>query len=292
VAIEKKSTSAVLWLILLAVGLMSVLPFLWIVSGSFRTHLDIQTGHVLPWQHAGPATPGQPAPPVKFTLDNYRTIFTRLQGLPTYYFNTIYLACAGTFIGLFLGSLAAYGFARFNFRGNKLLFTLLLLTIMIPAEVGLIGRYELMFRFGLMDKVAGLLVAYSAGSLLLIIFIMKNVFTSIPRDITDAAVIDGAGTWQVFWEIMVPIGANGLAACGILTFLGMWNEFLFALTFTFSDKVRTLPVGITMLRAESGLHDSGVLFATVLLSFLPIIIVFILLQKYFVRGLSAGALKQ
>jgi raffinose/stachyose/melibiose transport system permease protein len=168
---------------------------------------------------------------------------------------------------------------------------LLLLTIMIPGEVMLIGRYELMFELRLYDKIAGLLIAYTAGSLLLVIFIMKNVFASIPQDLIDAAMIDGASTWQVFWEIMVPIGRNGLAACGILTFLDIWNEFLFALTFTSMDKVRTLPVGIVMLKSQWGIFDSGVLFATVLLSFLPIIIVFMLLQKYFVRGLSTGALK-
>jgi len=120
---------------------------------------------------------------------------------------------------------------------------------------------------------------------------MRNVFISIPRDVIDAAMMDGASTWQVFWEVMVPLGRNGLAACGILTFLAVWNEFLFALTFTSMDKVRTLPVGIFMLKGQFGLFNSGVLFATVLLSFLPIVLVFILLQKYFVRGLSAGALK-
>jgi multiple sugar transport system permease protein len=103
--------------------------------------------------------------------------------------------------------------------------------------------------------------------------------------------IDGASTWRVFWDVMVPIGRNGLAACGILTFLGIWNEFVLAMTFTSMDKVRTLPVGIVMLRGQYGIFESGVLFATVLLSFIPIVLVFILLQKYFVRGLSAGAIK-
>ena len=168
---------------------------------------------------------------------------------------------------------------------------MLLLTIMIPGEVLLIGQFELMFRLRLYDKIAGLLTAYTAGNLLLVIFIMRNVFVSISSDLVDAAMIDGASTWRVFWDLMVPMGRDGLAACAILTFLGIWNEFLFALTFTSMESVRTLPVGITMLRGQWGLFNSGVLFATVLLSFLPIMIVFVLLQKYFVRGLSAGALK-
>lgn len=296
-AVEKKSVAITFWAILLIVGLLSVLPFLWIVTGSLKPHLEIQKGRLWPWQsYQAEKPPDRPgAEPVKVTehvtLDNYKRIFTKLSGLPTYYFNTIYLSVGGTFLALFVGTLAAYGFAHFRFCGNKVLFALLLLTIMIPGEVMLIGRYELMFQFRLYDKIVGLLISYVAGSLLLVIFIMRNVFISIPRDVIDAAMIDGASTWKVFWEVMVPVGRNGLAACGILTFLAIWNEFLFALTFTSMDKVRTLPVGIWMLKGQFGLFNSGVLFATVLLSFLPLVLVFILLQKYFVRGLSAGALK-
>jgi len=296
-AVEKKSVSAALWAALLGVGVLSILPFVWIVIGSFKPHLEIQKGNLWPWDSyttTRPAADGKGEPVTvteHMTLDNYRKIFKQLSGLPTYYFNTVYLAAAGTFLTLLLGTLAGYGFARFKFFGNAWLFALLLVTIMIPAEVTLIGRYELMFRLRLYDKIVGLLIAYAAGNLLLVIFIMRNVFATVPADIIDAAMIDGASTWQVFWDVLVPIGRNGLAACAILTFLNIWNEFLFALTFTSMDKVRTLPVGIFMLKGQFGLFNSGVLFATVLLSFLPIVIVFILLQKYFVRGLSAGALK-
>jgi len=316
--VERKSTAAILWLILLATALMSVLPFAWIVLGSLKPHREIQNARVWPWQrieavggdeaaaqaNEQPATtapaqtqPGQagksvpPAKPQYVTLANYREIFDRLAGLPTYYFNTTYLSIMGTFLSLLIGSLAAYGFAQFRFIGNKLLFTLLLLTIMIPGEVSLIGQYELMLKLGLYDKLTGLLVAYTAGNLLLVIFIMRNVFASIPSDLVSAAMMDGAGTWRVFWDVMMPIGRNGLAACAILTFLNIWNEFLFALTFTMRETVRTLPVGIYTLRGQHGLSNDGVLFATVLLSFLPIVLVFMLLQKYFVRGLSAGAIK-
>ncbi|HUT35057.1 MAG TPA: carbohydrate ABC transporter permease [Planctomycetota bacterium] len=286
-AVERRSVSLTLGAILVVVALLSVLPFAWIICGSFKPHLEIQRGNVWPWQAYEVEKPaGQ-----FVTLDNYRKIADKLSGLPTYYFNTVYLAMAGTLLSLLVGSLAAYGLAQFRFAGNKLLFTLLLLTIMIPGEVTLIGQYELMFKLRLYDRIAGLLAAYTAGNLLLVIFIMRNVFLSIPQDLVDAAMIDGAGTWRVFWDLMVPIGRNGLAACAILTFLGIWNEFLFALTFTSTEAVRTLPVGITLLKGQWGLFNSGVLFATVLLSFLPIVIVFVLLQKYFVRGLSAGAIK-
>ena len=296
-AVERKGARLSLTLILLGVGLVSVLPFLWVIAGSFKDEAAISQARVWPWQsyqvrRVGPEG-GEPRMVTeRVTLNNYRQVTTRVSGLGTYYFNTVYLSVAGTFLALLVGTLAAYGFARFRFRGSWLLYGLFLFTIMIPGEVALIGRFELMLKLNLLDTVTGLLAAYVAGNLLLVIFIMRNVFESIPQDLTDAAMIDGASSWQVFWEVMIPMGRNGLAACGILTFLSIWNEFFFALTFTFRSDTRTLPVGITMLKSQWGLMDNGVLFATVLLSFLPIVIVFILLQRYFVRGLSAGALKQ
>ncbi|MCD6365060.1 MAG: carbohydrate ABC transporter permease [Planctomycetes bacterium] len=292
-AVESTGAKVTCWVLLLFVALLSILPFIWIVMGSFKPHMEIQKGHIYPWQSFEAKDPSSETGMVRkhVTLANYTSIFKQLAGLPTYYFNTLYLSITGTFLAIFLGTMAAYGFSKFKFFGNKVLFTMLLATIMIPMEVSLIGRYELMFNLKLFDRITGLLIAYSAGNLMMVIFIMRNIFNSIPDAVVDAAMIDGANSWQVFWNIMVPVGFNGLAACAILTFLNIWNEFMFALTFTSQSRVRTLPVGITMLKGQFGSVESGILFAVVLLSFLPIVIVFILLQKYFVRGLSAGALK-
>src|ERR1035437_4167999 len=165
-AVERKSRSMALWVVLLAVGLTSVMPFGWIIFGSFTPHLEIQPGRTLPCQEfeiqptaaplgsQPPADAAQaPAPAEKqyLTLDNYRKIADQLTGLPTYYFNTVYLSMAGTFLSLLVGSLAAYGFAQFKFPLSNTLFAILLLTIMIPAEVCLIGQYELMFQLRLFD---------------------------------------------------------------------------------------------------------------------------------------------
>ncbi|MFQ6047855.1 MAG: carbohydrate ABC transporter permease, partial [Phycisphaerae bacterium] len=226
-----------------------------------------------------------------FGLENYRVTFQKLEGFDPYYRNSIVLAVAGTFLVLLVGSLAAYGLARFRFLGNRTIFLIFLLTIMVPAEVTLMGQFDLLLSIGLYSTLTGLGLSYVAGNLVLTIFLMRNVFASIPQDLVDAATIDGASRWGVFWLVCLPVGANGLAACAILTFLNIWNEFTFALTMTISDKAMTLPVGITLLQGQWSLQHTGALFATVMLSFLPMVVVFVLLQKYFVRGLTAGALK-
>ena len=156
-AVARRRTNVALWLILLAVGLLGILPFGWIVLGSLKPDAEVQAGRLWPWQayEVAPA-PGEAPASENVTLENYRKILGGLSGLPTYYFNTLYLSAAGTFLTLLVGTLAAYGFSQFRFAGNRLLFALLLLTIMIPAEVTLMGRYELMFHLRLFDKVVGL----------------------------------------------------------------------------------------------------------------------------------------
>jgi ABC-type glycerol-3-phosphate transport system permease component len=266
--------------VLILVAAVGIVPFLWVIYGSTMPRSDIDAGRL--W-------------PVKgvegFTLENYRLTFQKLQGFDLYYRNSLVLAVAGTFLVLLVGSLAAYALARFRFLGNRTIFLIFLLTIMVPAEVTLMGQFSLLLSVGLYSTLTGLCLGYAAENLVLTIFLMRNVFGAIPQDLLDAAVIDGASRWEVFWMVCLPVGANGLAACGILTFLNIWNEFTFALTMTVSDEAMTLPVGITLLQGQWSLQHSGALFATVMLSFVPLVVVFLFLQKYFVRGLTAGALK-
>jgi ABC-type glycerol-3-phosphate transport system permease component len=193
---------------------------------------------------------------------------------------------------LFVGSLAAYALARFRFRGDQALFLIFLGTMMVPGEVGLIGQYELLSSYKLLNTLTGLTLTYTAFNLALTIFVMRAVFISVPQELLDAARVDGCSWWESYWQIMIPLGASGLAAAGTLVFLSAWNEFIFALTMNnWSDEARTLPVGIQLLQGQWQHWDYGVLFSSVMLSFLPVIILFLCLQKYFMRGLTAGAVK-
>lgn len=266
--------------ILILTAILGMIPFVWIIYASFLPTPDINAG--LLWPRG--ATGG-------FTLDNYTRVFSKMDGFGTYYLNSFLLASFGTFLTVMVGSMAGFAFAKFEFPGKKTLFLAFILTIMIPGEVTLMGVFHMLLKVHLYDTLTALLMGYTAANLVLTLFIMRNVFMTVPNDLIDAARIDGANTWQIYWKVMVPVGSNGMAAAAVLVFLNIWNEYIFALTMTVSDRARTLQVAIPLLQLQWQLKDTGALFATVMLTFLPVTIAFLFLQKYFVRGLTAGAVK-
>jgi ABC-type glycerol-3-phosphate transport system permease component len=266
--------------ILILTAILGMIPFVWVIYASFMPTPDINAGLLWPRGGAG-----------AFSWDNYHRVFAKMEGFGTYYLNSIILATFGTFLTLLVGSMAGFAFAKFHFPGKKALFLMFILTIMIPGEVTLMGVFHMLLKLKLYDTLTALLAGYTAANLVLTLFIMRNVFMTVPNDLIDAARIDGASVWQIFWQVMIPVGANGLAAAAVLVFLNIWNEYIFALTMTVSDHARTLPVAIPLLQLQWQLKDTGALFATVMLSFLPVTVAFVFLQKYFVRGLTAGAVK-
>ena len=268
----------VICVVLAAVALLNLCPFLWVVLSSFKPGSEINAERLTIF-------------PRKWTLENYTNMAHHMGGFGRFYLNSFIVTMATVGLTLFIGSLAAYAFARFNFRGREILFYTLVFSMFLPGELALIGRFELFQKFRLLNKLTGLTLAYTAGGMALVLFIMRNVFRGIPQEMIDAARIDGAGTWQIFWEIMIPLSKTGLVAAAVLTFMGAWNEFLFAVATTWSEKAQTLPVGIMLLRGQFQHWDYGMLFATLMLSFLPVMILFIVLQKQFIRGATAGAIK-
>ena len=277
--VRRRSNAALLYLVLTIISLLSVVPFLWIIFSSLKPYDELYSKHLTFF-------------PRHYTLVNYTTMFERMVGFDYYYRNTVLVSFGTVLLTLFAGSLAAYALARFRFKGDQVILLIFLGTIMVPGEVGLIGQYELLSSYRLLNTLTGLTLSYTAFNLAITIFIMRGVFASVPQELLDAARVDGCSWWESFWQIMVPMGASGLAAAGTLVFLNSWNEFIFALTMNnWTDEARTLPVGIQLLQGQWQHWDYGVLFASVMLSFLPVIIIFILLQKYFMRGLTAGAVK-
>jgi len=268
-----------LYLVLTGISLASVLPFLWVIFSSLKPHEELYTKHLTFF-------------PQQYTFVNYTKMFEKMVGFGYYYRNSILVSIGTVVLTLFVGSLAAYALSRFRFKGDQAIFLLFLSTMMVPGEVGLIGQYELLSSYRLLNTLTGLTLSYTAFNLALTIFIMRAVFSAVPQEMLDAARVDGCSWWETFWQIMVPMGASGLAAAGTLIFLNAWNEFIFALTMNnWTDEARTLTVGIQLLQGQWQHWDYGVLFSSVMLSFLPVIILFLLLQKTFMRGLTAGAVK-
>ena len=276
---KRLSNSGLLFLVLSVISALSVLPFVWVVLSSLKPHDELYSKQLTFLPHT-------------YTLVNYTQMVERMVGFGLYYRNSVLVSVGTVVLTLFVGSLAAYALSRFRFRGDRLLLLIFLGTMMIPGEVGLIGQYELLSAYRLLNTLTGLTLSYSAFNLALTIFVMHSVFVGVPQELLDAARVDGCSWWESFWQVMIPLGASGLAAAGTLVFLNAWNEFIFALTMNnWSDEARTLPVGIQLLQGQWQHWDYGVLFASVMLSFLPVIVLFLLLQKYFIRGLTAGAVK-
>jgi ABC-type glycerol-3-phosphate transport system permease component len=276
---RRLANTGLLYLALAIISAISLLPFLWIILSSVKPYHELYSKHLTFLPH-------------HYTLMNYARMFERMVGFGYYYRNSLLVAVGTVVLTLFAGSLAAYALARFRFKGDQAIFLLFLATIMVPGEVGLIGQYELLSAYHLLNTLTGLTLSYTAFNLALTIFIMRSVFAAVPQEMLDAARVDGCSWWESFWQVMVPMGASGLAAAGTLVFLNSWNEFIFALTMNnWTDQARTLPVGIQLLQGQWQHWDYGVLFASVMLTFMPVIILFLLLQKTFMRGLTAGAVK-
>jgi len=278
-AAKRYGNKLLLYLVLAAISLASVIPFFWVIFSSLKPHGELYTKHLTFFPH-------------QYTFENYTKMFEKMVGFGYYYRNSILVSVGTVVLTLFVGSLAAYALSRFRFKGDQAIFLIFLSTMMVPGEVGLIGQYELLSSYRLLNTLTGLTLSYTAFNLALTIFIMRAVFAAVPQEMLDAARVDGCSWWETFWQIMIPMGASGLAAAGTLVFLNAWNEFIFALTMNnWTDEARTLTVGIQLLQGQWQHWDYGVLFSSVMLSFLPVIILFLLLQKTFMRGLTAGAVK-
>ena len=201
------------------------------------------------------------------------------------------LACLATSTSAIVASLAGYSFSRFRFRGRQVILVLILATIMIPGLTQLIPLYSMLASWGLLNTYLGLILIYSSGQLPFSIWIMKSFFDTIPREIEDAAMIDGCGRLGALIRVVLPMIAPGLVAAGVYTFLIAWDEYLFAATLTVKPEMRTLPPGIIQsFVGQFYLNWPNVMAASVLVT-IPVTILFIFFQKHLVQGLTAGAVK-
>jgi ABC-type glycerol-3-phosphate transport system permease component len=208
----------------------------------------------------------------------------------TYTVNSLIVASATTVLTLLIGSLAAFAFARFEFTGKKAVLVLFLLSQMLPGAAVVIPLFQIVQDFGLYDTLLGLILLHTAFLLPFVIWLLYGFFSSIPRDVEDAALIDGCSRLSAMRRVILPLALPGLGATALFAFLGSWNEFFFALLLTTSDSARTVPVGIGLFVGEFQDVWNQMSAAAVLFS-LPPLVLFLLAQKTFVKGLAAGAIK-
>ena len=223
------------------------------------------------------------------TLQNFVDAWS-LNNFGLFFSNSLIVAVTTTAISVTLSAMMAYSFARFAFPGKNLFFYSLLLTLMIPGLMLVIPQFLLAKNLDLLDSRQGLVFVYIATSLALNTYILRAFVEQLPRELEEAAEVDGAGHIVVFTRIVVPLSAPALATVAIFTFLFSWDEFPWAVTAINSDANKTLPMAIALFQTA---HQTqwGLVFAASLIAIIPVIVVFIVFQRYFVRGLTTGAIK-
>lgn len=263
------------WVGLLALAVLTIGPFLWLLVTALKG------GGENIFAYPPSLWPSQP------TLDNFRQVWEAVP-FGRYFFNSVLVAGVSVALNLILASLAAFALARMRFKGRDGLFVAILATMMIPLPVILIPLFVLSQRLGLLNSYAGLILPTAVSAFG--IFLMRQAFLAIPREIEEAAVIDGASPWQVFWQVMLPLTKPSLATLAIFVFVGSWGDFLWPLIVLKDPDLYTLPVGISYL-AGTFSANWRLIAAGSVLSILPIVLVFIGLQRFFIGGQTAGAVK-
>ncbi|WP_010281009.1 carbohydrate ABC transporter permease [Bacillus timonensis] len=269
---------SVLYFITIFVGFAFVFPFIWVLLTSLKTDDDIyqQPIKILPEQ---------------FTLEQYTSIFTKSPELLTFFWNSTLITIISVALVTIFSGMAGYVIARYKFVGSKSFFFLLLLVMFVPWVIFLIPIYILEDTLNLVNTRVGLILPYIALNLPLGIFIMRGNFNLIPKEIEDAALVDGCNVFQMWYKIMLPMVRPGLATVIILTGISVWEEFMYARSLITSQEAWTVPVGITMLQQEAQAWAFGTLSAAILLSLIPLLILFLAFQKYFIKGITDGSVK-
>ena len=226
--------------------------------------------------------------PDKWTLGNYQRVWRDLP-FGQWLFNSVFITLIQTVTNVFFASLAGFAFARLEFPGKNILFAVLLGSLMIPGIILLVPKFIILNEFRLINTYAGLTLP---GLVTVVnIFLMKQFFETIPKDLEEAALIDGCSYFRIFWQIFLPVSKPALAAVAIYTFQGSWNEFMWPVIVTTTSEMFTLPVGMAFLKNEFSVQWPLLMAGTILIS-LPTLLIFLIFQRYFVQGVASAGLKE
>lgn len=268
--------TAVLYALLVVAAVLTVLPFVWVLSGSLRGLEEFQADPGAWW-------------PIAPTLRNYANLF-QTAGFGTYLVNSLVVAAmvvTGNVIG---GALAGYALAKLEFRGKRLAFVAVLAALMMPFSATFVPQFMITVNVGLIDTLAG--IAAPALVLPISVFIVRQYAASIPDELIEAARVDGASELRIFAQIFLPLAGPALATSTILSFLASWNNFIWPLIVAQRESTYTLPVGLAATQqAASNVTDYGLVLAGAVVVMLPVLVLFLFLQRHFVQGIAAAGLK-
>lgn len=271
---KTRALRVVLYVVLIALALVMLVPFVWMLSASFKLDKDV---FIFPieWIPKNPR------------WQNYVDIWSKIP-LMTFVLNTVKLTVIVTFLQLLTSSFAAYAFAKLDFKGKDLLFLAYIATIAVPWQVYMVPQFMMMRSMGLADTHLAIifLQAFSAFG----VFMMKQFYEGIPTELCEAARIDGMTEYQIWYRIMLPLSKPSLSTLTIFTFVSTWNDFLGPLIYLTTESKKTLQLGLRMFISQFG-SEYGLIMAASVLSLIPVLIVFLSLQKYFVEGVAASGVK-
>lgn len=265
------------WLPLVIAIVWSATPLLWAVLSSFKTPDEYYT---IPPTFL----------PVEPTMDAYVRVFTQT-GYTTYALNSFILAAGSTILTLIFSLIAAYGFARYAFAWRHILLLFILIPRLVPRISLIVPLYDMVSSVGLIDSYTAMIIVYTASAVPLATWILIGFVAAVPKEIEEAARVDGASTFTIITKFIVPLTIPGILTVTVLAVRDSWNEFPFILALTSSPEIRTLPYQLFLFGDTFGLADQGLIQAFALLSILPILLLYIWLEKYVVQGLTQGAVK-
>ena len=263
------------WLLLLAMTFVYIGPFLFSLSISFNAEQDVFSWPIK-------------LLPEKWTLNNYKDVW---EGLPfgTWLKNSALITAVQTICNVFFASLAGFAFARLDFPGKNIIFSIFMASLMIPGIILLVPKFILLNEFSLINTYGGLILPGLVS--VVNIFLMKQFFETVPKDLEEAALIDGCSYFRIYWQIFLPVSKPALAAVAIYTFQGAWNEFMWPVIVTTTSDMFTLPVGMSFLKNEFSVNWPLLMSGTILIS-LPTLVIFLVFQRYFVEGVASSGLKE
>ena len=264
----------------ISIAISMILPFLWMVSTSLKDNNQI---FMIPPQWI----------PKPVHWENYKKVF-ELLNFGRYYLNTI-IVTAGRMVGMFfVCTMAGYAFARLKFPGREVLFILLLSSLMIPFEVLMVPTFILIKKLHWINTYQALIIPQALGAFggAFNVFLMRQFFATIPKELEEAAIIEGASPFRIFWNIMLPLVKPAIASLVIFTFSSAWNDFTYPLIVTNTDDMKVLSLGIAGFKGfREGMTQWNLMMASATISILPVVIVFLCAQKYFVEGITTTGMK-